>query len=593
MKDRNSRLVVWGLISLLPLVAGTPSMAKDGTLSLRVRPKQAYVFIDGAAERPGGGSFRCSPGEHTLALYNYGYKSVAQMFTIAPGQSTKLRITLEPAGGEVSGPWGRIQLKGQPRAAVLLNGKTPDYFVGHVGEFDNGIIGKRQLLVPPGTYRLAVLRQNDTKAVDSGSVAVKPNESVIIYLDRNGEQVMRSWPRGERLKSLPRFKAGFGGTTVAVASVSGDFTLTPAKTHCGEPSELAWTTNGVVAAEIDGIGPVPASGAQTVHPKETTTYKFTASGPGGAFERVATLSVDKAVTASLSVTPQEVRYQRSGDKVVEQGTATLSWTTSNAEVVAINGLDSVNATRIGSVNASGSGPILPTPQKIDPGPVDETVTYTLTATNGCGGSETRTASLHITGSIEGPSPALAALETSLSMNSVYFPTALPAKRDPAGGLLQSQQLILTQLAGEFRKYLSYRADAHLILQAHADNRGSVAYNQTLSERRAERVRDFLVEQGVPPANLETVAYGKERNLDSEEVKSLEEENPSLSPTEKKKIFRNLPTHVLANNRRVDIVLSTTGQESYKFFPYLAADAKEILGAKARAARTPHKSRNKR
>jgi outer membrane protein OmpA-like peptidoglycan-associated protein len=262
-------------------------------------------------------------------------------------------------------------------------------------------------------------------------------------------------------------------------------------------------------------------------------------------------------------------------------------------VVAINGLDSVNATRIGSVNATGSGPIQPTPQKIDPGPVDETVTYTLTATNGCGGSETRTASLHITGSIEGPSPAVAALETSLSMNSVYFPTALPAKRDPAGGLLQSQKLILRQLAEEFRKYLSFRTDARLILQAHADNRGSVAYNQTLSERRAERVRDFLVEQGVPPANLETVAYGKERNLDPAEVKSLEEENPSLSPVEKKKIFRNLRPHVLANNRRVDIVLSTTGQASYKFFPYLAADAKEILGSKAGAARPSRKSQNKR
>ena len=32
-----------------------------------------------------------------------------------------------------------------------------------------------------------------------------------------------------------------------------------------------------------------------------------------------------------------------------------------------------------------------TPTKTSPGPIDETVTYTLHASNACGGSETRTA----------------------------------------------------------------------------------------------------------------------------------------------------------------------------------------------------------
>jgi len=47
------------------------------------------------------------------------------------------------------------------------------------------------------------------------------------------------------------------------------------------------------------------------------------------------------------------------------------------------------------------------PQQSNPGPVDETVTYKITATNDCGGSDTSTASVHVTGSI-GPELVAAA-----------------------------------------------------------------------------------------------------------------------------------------------------------------------------------------
>jgi hypothetical protein len=38
----------------------------------------------------------------------------------------------------------------------------------------------------------------------------------------------------------------------------------------------------------------------------------------------------------------------------------------------------------------------------------------------------------------------------------------------------------------------------------------------------------------------------------------------------------LPTLVLANNRRVDISLTTSGQESRREFPYKAGDAAELI-----------------
>ncbi len=573
MNTRLFVLPVCVLLAALAFAAPCSAKSKTGILALRVTPKQAYVFIDAKALDEGGGLYRSTPGEHTIELHNYGYKSLTQKFTIQPGKVTKLSLQLEPAPGDVSGPWGRIQLEGQPHSVVLLNGKTLDFFVGHVDEFDNEIIWKQQLLVPPGTHQITVLRHYDNKEIYSGPVTVKPNERVIVYLNRNGEQTRKAWKRGEMLKTVPRFKAGLASTTVAVGPVTADLSVTPAKINCGEPAQLSWTTSGVTGAEITGIGPVAVpSGQQTVQPKETTTYKLMASGTGGMLEPTATVTVNREIDASLSITPEEVHYRRVGDKVIEQPSATISWTASGAQSISIDSL--------GTVSPTGSQAIQITPKRREPGPIDETVSYTLTTMNACGISASRTAALHITGSImayvEGRTPTETALEISLALNSVYFPTAQPTQGNSNGGLVPSQQRILSELAGNFKKYFEFRPDAHLILQAHADKRGSVAYNKALSERRADRVRAFLTAKGVPPASLQTVAFGKERNLQEEAVRQLQEQNPTISAEQREKLARNMSKLVLANNRRVDIVLSTTGQQSKRFLPHNVPDADEII-----------------
>jgi len=564
-------------------------MSKDGRLALRVTPKQAYIFIDGIARRDGGGSFRLSPGEHTLALRNYGYKTLTQKFTIAPRKVTRFTVALEPEPGEVSGPWARIRFKGPRRSVVLLNGKGLDHFVGHVGEFDRG---KRELLVPPGNHEISVLHPGDNKEIYSGLVALHSNEQVIIYLNRNGKQVRTSWGRGEQLKSLPRFRVRRGSVTVAVSRVTGNLSARSERINCSGSTELEWTTTGASEAEISGLGAVPTAGYRSVRPNATTTYELTAAGLGGLAKGSATVTVNKAITASFQVSPQEVRYKRLGNKV-DQESATLSWSTSNVDQVSINGEGSVNATRIGSISATGTRTVQAIPERTDPGPVDENWTFRLTATNACGESATRTATLHIIGSIEAEkSPVETALETSLSTNSVYFPTALPSERDPNGGLVPSQQRLLTELASNFKKYMEFRPHARLILQGHADSRGSAEYNQALSERRAIRVKIFLFEQGIRAGNIEAVAFGKERNLDKEAVRRLEEQDPDLSEEQRRKILRDLPRVVLASNRRVDIFLSTVRPQSTRLLPYKAEDAKEILGEEAKPNR-PTKPRRDR
>jgi len=274
----------------------------------------------------------------------------------------------------------------------------------------------------------------------------------------------------------------------------------------------------------------------------------------------ATVNVNTAVQANLALSPAQVQYKRIGDKVVQEGSTTLNWTTANASTVSID--------RVGAVGSNGNQTLQITPQKTAPGPVDETVTYTLSATNECGGTVIQTAMLHIIGSIEAP--------PELSMRSVYFQTDVPTLEEAGNELLPSEQEALKSIAEAFNRYAAITPGARLTLSGHADERGPKEYNQGLSERRAKLVKSFLTGQGVSPDALDTQAYGEEQNLSAEEVKELLQQNPNLSNEERRQEMLQLETLVLANNRRVDITLSTTGQQSLRQYPYNAEDFTRLM-----------------
>jgi hypothetical protein len=71
--------------------------------------------------------------------------------------------------------------------------------------------------------------------------------------------------------------------------------------------------------------------------------------------------------------------------------------------------------------------------------------------------------------------------------------------------------------------------------------------------------------------------GKEKNLTNKEVLELLEQDPNVTPEERQRVRRNLATFRMANNRRVDVTLSTTGQSSPRYFPYNSDDLKVLLG----------------
>ena len=59
-------------------------------------------------------------------------------------------------------------------------------------------------------------------------------------------------------------------------------------------------------------------------------------------------------------------------------------------------------------------------------------------------------------------------------------------------------------------FLSLNPDLMIVIEGHADERGTREYNLALGERRAIAVRDYLVAKGINAARVRTVSYGKER-----------------------------------------------------------------------------------
>ena len=63
---------------------------------------------------------------------------------------------------------------------------------------------------------------------------------------------------------------------------------------------------------------------------------------------------------------------------------------------------------------------------------------------------------------------------------------------------------------EKARWLRKNTDATVIIEGHCDERGTEEYNLALGSRRAESVKDFLVNAGVEASRLITISYGEEK-----------------------------------------------------------------------------------
>ena len=63
-------------------------------------------------------------------------------------------------------------------------------------------------------------------------------------------------------------------------------------------------------------------------------------------------------------------------------------------------------------------------------------------------------------------------------------------------------------------WLRKNPDVTVVLEGHADERGTREYNLALGERRANSAKDYLMTYGISSSRITVLSYGKERPVDS-------------------------------------------------------------------------------
>lgn len=180
-------------------------------------------------------------------------------------------------------------------------------------------------------------------------------------------------------------------------------------------------------------------------------------------------------TATLSASPDSI----------QQGQSTsLTWQTSNASEITIDGL--------GTVPASGSRRISPS----------ITTNYTLVA-KGPGGTQNANASVTVSAATaRATTPPHQPSDDELfrmAVKDVFF--------DYDKAEIRSNEKPAAEGDASF---LAQHPNMRVVVEGHCDDRGSEEYNLALGESRARALRKELVARGVSPDRIKTISYGKEQ-----------------------------------------------------------------------------------
>jgi peptidoglycan-associated lipoprotein len=195
-----------------------------------------------------------------------------------------------------------------------------------------------------------------------------------------------------------------------------------------------------------------------------------------------------APTAQLTATPTVIS---AGDQVQ------LSWSTTNATSISIDG--------IGDVPSSGVKTVTPA----------ESTTYHLVA-RGDGGTADSTARVTVNPppAVVAPAPTMSAEEEfKANVQDIFFDYD---KYD----IRSDSQATLSKDAS----YLVSHPDVHFVLGGYCDERGSDEYNLALGQNRAEAAKNALVTAGVAANRIRVISYGKEKPFCSEHTEACWQEN---------------------------------------------------------------------
>ena len=90
------------------------------------------------------------------------------------------------------------------------------------------------------------------------------------------------------------------------------------------------------------------------------------------------------------------------------------------------------------------------------------------------------------------------------LSTIYFDYDKYDLRDDQG----------SALAENARRLREFRPEDNVSVEGHADERGTVEYNLALGEKRANTIKQYLIDSGVVEGRVSTVSYGEERPADA-------------------------------------------------------------------------------
>ena len=81
----------------------------------------------------------------------------------------------------------------------------------------------------------------------------------------------------------------------------------------------------------------------------------------------------------------------------------------------------------------------------------------------------------------------------------------------------NESILTTRSRDTLRKqaaWLRENSNVTIVIEGHADERGTREYNLALGERRANAAKDYLITYGISADRISVISYGKERPVDS-------------------------------------------------------------------------------
>lgn len=213
--------------------------------------------------------------------------------------------------------------------------------------------------------------------------------------------------------------------------------------------------------------------------KKTTTPPPTETAP---------VTSGPAPTAQLTATPNAIS---AGDQVV------LSWRTTDADSITIDGIGTVPSTGVKNVQPTVS------------------TSYHLMA-RGPGGVADSTARVTVTAP-----PAVSVPTSEMSEDQSFKSNVQDIFYDYDSAEIRTDaQAMLAKNAA----YLNSHPNVRFIIGGYADERGSNEYNLALGQNRAEAARDALVNAGVSASRIRVISFGKEKPFCTESTEDCWQQN---------------------------------------------------------------------